>query len=66
MFGILSFAHTYKTIGAKRATPKLTLIYPLTELWSMVGASTAIVEIGIIPQTNSLYGHDTWIITVVI
>ena len=59
----LLHTHTHKTIGDKRATPKLTLIYPLTELQSIVGASTAIVEIGIIPQTISSYDSDTWTIT---
>ena len=63
MFGIHSLAHAQNTIGDKRATPKLTLTYPLTELWSIIGASTAIVKIGIIPQTSSLYDHDTWTIT---
>ena len=37
-------------------------MYPLKELWSMVSASTGIVKIGIIPQTNSLYDCDTWTI----
>ncbi len=59
MFGILSFAHTYKTIGAKRATPKLTLIYPLTELWLMVGASTELGKIGISLQASIVYDHDS-------
>ena len=62
MFSILSLAYTHK-IGDKRAIPKLTLIYPLKELWSMVGASTAIVKKGVIPQTSILYDHDTWTIT---
>ncbi len=58
-----SFSCTHKTIGDKRATPKLTSTYPLTELWSIIGASTVKVKIGIILQTSSLYDHDTWTIT---
>ena len=54
--------HT-KTIGDIRATPNLTSTYPLTELWSIIGASTVIVKIGIIPQTSSMYDRDTWTIT---
>ena len=48
MFDILSFAHTHKTIGEKSVTPKLSKAYPLPALWSIIGASTAIVNIGII------------------
>ena len=62
MFVILSLAHT-KTIGDKRATPKLASTYPFTQLWSIIGASTVIVKLGINPQTSSLYDHDTWTIT---
>ncbi len=46
MASFLLYAH--KTIGDKRATPKLTSTYPLTELWSMFGASTEIVKIGLL------------------
>ncbi len=63
MFAIPSLAHTHKTVGDNKATPKLTSTYPLTELWSMAGASTVIVKIGIILQTSSLYDSDTWTIT---
>ena len=62
MFGIL-LLHTHEATGDKKATPKLTSTYPLTELWSTIGASTVIVKIGIILQTSSLYDHDTWTIT---
>ncbi len=63
MFGIPSLSHTHKTVGDNKATPKLTSTYPLIELWSISGASTAIVKIGIIPQTSSQYVRDTWTIT---
>ena len=63
MFGIPSFAHTHKTVGDNKATPKLTSTYPLIELWSRVGASTEIIKIGITLQTSSLYDCDTLTIT---
>ncbi len=63
MFSILPLAYT-QTIANKRATPKLTLIYPLKELWSMVGASTNMIsEIGMILHTSSPYDRDTWTVT---
>ena len=63
MFSIIFLKQTHKTIADKRATPKLTSTYFLTELWSMVGASTEIIEMGVIPQTHIPYDHDTWTIT---
>ena len=62
MFGILSLAHTQNNRRQKVNT-KLTSIYPLIKLWSIAGASTTKVKIGIIPQTSSLYDRDTWTIT---
>ena len=44
MFGIPSLAHTHKTVGDNETTPKLTSTYPLIELWSISGASTAIIK----------------------
>ena len=63
MLSILSLAHTHKQQETKGQHQKMTSTHHLSELWSMIGASTVIVKIGIIPQTSSLYDHDTWTIT---
>ena len=50
MFNIPPLAHTQKLETNGSAT--LTLLYPLTELWSLVGASTDLVNIGNYPANN--------------
>jgi hypothetical protein len=61
MFGIFSLAPTQDNRRQKGNT-KLTSVYILKELWSMVGASTVIDKIGNVLQTISLYdstiGHS--------